>query len=92
MAVGAILGWIVLGELIARHLKRAHHDLYVAMGSPSVFMLESDESRRAHWRLMRFILRRDHPPLGDTYLSTLSDFAFAYVFALAFLWLLILAW
>lgn len=77
MAFGATVGWIVLGELIARHLKREHPDLYEALGSPSVFMIESDESRRAHWRLMRFILRRDHPPLRDTYLSTLSDFAFA---------------
>ncbi|MBL8697002.1 MAG: hypothetical protein JNK67_01430 [Alphaproteobacteria bacterium] len=73
--IGMVVGWFVLCGFLLAHLKRKHPDIHAALGSPSLFMVESDEATRSGRLFMLFILRREHRPLGDIYLSILSDFA-----------------
>lgn len=80
-----VLAWFVLVKLLLDRLAAMHPETYDAMGQPSLF------ARNTPGRVLKmlaFIVGREHRPLGDRYLSKLSDIML--VFAIVYLALFVL--
>lgn len=63
LLLGAVV-WIVSLDVLIRRLKEDHAETYRALR----------EQRHPLTPLVRFVLRREHQSLNDTYLSRLCDF------------------
>jgi hypothetical protein len=79
--------WGLLGLLWLRLVAR-HRHLYHSLGGPQFVALNSLASG---WLTLKFILMRQHRPLGDRYLSFLADAALGIFlcFAAGFLYLVV---
>jgi|SRR5690606_21578021 len=67
---GMVLVWFVLVKLLFNRLEQAHPQTYEAMGRPSLFLRNSPAGAIA---MLKFLARREHLALKDSYLSKLSD-------------------
>ena len=71
---------LIIFMFFVDRLRRDHPDVYDALGRPSV--LDGAMGRRGkEWRLMKFILLREHGEFGDKTLSRLSDTLFVLLVA-----------
>lgn len=65
-----VLVWLVLVKLLENRLSAKHAPKYESMGRPSLFLRNTPTNT---WHLLKFIIRREHRGLCDSYLSGLSD-------------------
>jgi len=78
-----LLVWFVLVKLLVNRLSAKHPQKYESMGRPSLFLRNTPSNT---WQLLKFIIRREHRGLSDSYLSSLSDvmLVFAVLYFVAF--------
>lgn len=66
------LTWLVLLKAIFSCLEKHHPEKYEEMGKPSLFW---NNSMKTGYTTLKFISKREHKTLGNSFLSRLSDAA-----------------
>ncbi|BBP00127.1 hypothetical protein [Sulfuriferula nivalis] len=71
-----VILWFVFVRMLYKRLASSHMPQYEAMGKPSLFLHNTLAGTLA---MLKFLLKREHKVLGDSYLSKLSDIMLAFL-------------